>query len=221
MMNTPDLAGAGCRTLDIDFMPDLSAEEATSLFGKKFSPSPDWGYVGYQEYSAETGKYYCYLYVHHRKKHPAKEKALLHAHLTFGIGKWSMMAGIRNKAFDPAFDFLNSHPALLEGTSVNVRGNFDYKTARYESSIKLPLAYPIAGFEKSDIIGLRLSVKEKASEERPQFTMIVERLPNGDIHHSVTFRYKVTDVEKFLPTVLALSSAMSQKFIVPKTTKQS
>lgn len=220
-MNTPDLAGAGCKTLDIDFMPDLSAEDATRLFGKNFSPSPGWNYMGYQEYSGEAGKNYCYLHVHHRKKHPTKEKALLHAHLTFGIGKWSIMAGIRKKIFDAALDFLNSHPVFLEGASVDVRGSFDYKRARYESSINLPLAYPIAGFEKSDIIGLRLSVKEKASEERPQFTMIVERLPNGNIRHIVIFRYKVTDVEKFLPTVLALLSAMSQKFIVPKTAERS
>jgi hypothetical protein len=201
--------------LEIDVTPDFSSEEAAHLFGKAFSAAPGWSFVAHQEYRAASGKHYCSVFIHHRKKRPPTETASLHAHVSFGVGSSGMMAGKKIK-FDPSLDFLNSHPELLHGRSVDVSAVYIYKVSRYDSLLKLPIQYPLAGFDRSDIIGVRLSVREKSSEGRPQFTIVLDSAAEGNIYHRVGFSYKISDVEKFLPILIVTSSAMSRKLVAER-----
>ncbi|MBI4466095.1 MAG: hypothetical protein HY656_01540 [Acidobacteria bacterium] len=210
-MTKPELASWHCSGLDIDFSPDLSPSDASRIFGKEFSPTQDWSYLAYQEYIGEKEKYYCSLLAHSRKRRPSKRKAQLHVHISFGVGDRPRFARLKSK-LPPAFDFLSSHPELIRGQVADVHARYFYTRDKYESVPKLPIAYPQAGFEHSEIAGVRVNVKERPSAKKPEFSVIMELAPGDRIFHNVSFSYKVSDAEKFLTNVLDLATVISQKF---------
>jgi len=215
-MNKPDLARYGCTRLEIDIPADMPTAEASRIFGASFIPSRSWSFFAYQEYAGQDKKHSCTLLAHYRTRRPGKERANLHLHLSFRIGADFDMRSIKGK-LQPALDFVASHPELIKGRRADIAARFSYSDRAYDPFPNLPITYPLAGFEQCEMVGLRLTVREKLSSERPQFTIVVEKTADRNVHHHVAFSFKAADVEGFFPSVLSVAKAISSKFVREKS----
>jgi len=97
-----------------------------------------------------------------------------------------------------------------------VHATYLYPSDKYAPHPELPTLYPLAGLETLEITGVRINFKEKLLAHKPQVSIVVEAIPDGRIRHYVIFRYRIANVEEFLPAVLRLSKTISQKFIREK-----
>lgn len=215
-MNRPNLERANCYALDVAFEINLGTRDISRLFGKQYSRNPDWHFLAYQEYSEEKKKHHCFLVIHHRTQKASIKKAKLHVDITFAQGRADLM-GVERKKMAPALDFLQKHAGLLRKRTSDITARFHYDGDKYNSVPELPSPYIFAAFENTEIVGVRISFRDKALAKRPQASINIEKTPEGNIHQKIDFSYIISDIETGLPSVLALSTAISQKFCRQKS----